>query len=169
MNSPIDDNLLDPLVAEAIALSRRRVEEGGIPFAALVVDRTGNVLGRGVNQAKEDHDPTAHAEVIAIREACRHRQSAQLNGTLLIASGEPCALCYMAALYAGIGEVVFAADREEAARGGFDYRSSYRLLSADPAAWPIRRHHRHHPSSEEPFAVWRERQPDTLSAIPVSP
>ena len=95
MRKPIVDALIDRLVAEAVALSRHRVGESGIPFAALVVDHRGELLGRGVNQVTEDHDPTAHAEVVAIREACRHRQSAQLNGSLLIASSEPCALCYM--------------------------------------------------------------------------
>ncbi|SLN66602.1 nucleoside deaminase [Oceanibacterium hippocampi] len=169
MSTAINEALLDQLVGEAIALSSRRVREGGIPFAALVANHRGDILGRGVNRVDEDRDPTAHAEVVAIRDACRHRRSARLNGTLLIASGEPCALCYMAALYAGIGEVVFAADREQAAQGGFDYRSSYRLLAADPSAWPIRRHHHHHLGSGEPFAAWRERQPDTVSAPSVSP
>jgi hypothetical protein len=65
--------------------------------------------------------------------------------------------------------VVFAADREEAAQGGFDYRSSYRLLNQDLAAWPLERHHHHHLTSNEPFAVWRERHPDMTSAISVSP
>ena len=169
MRKPIVNTLIDELVAEAVALSTRRVGEGGIPFAALVVDHRGEILGRGVNQVKEDHDPTAHAEVVAIREACRHRQSAQLNGSVLIASGEPCALCYMAALYTGIGKVVFAADREEAAQGGFDYRSSYRLFNQDLSAWPLERRHHRHLASGVPFAVWRERHPDMTSAISVSP
>ena len=169
MNPAIDEALLDQLVAEAVALSTRRVEEGGIPFAAVVANHRGEILGRGVNQVGEDRDPTAHAEVVAIRNACRHRQSAHLVDALLIASGEPCALCYMTALYAGIGEVVFAVDREGAARGGFDYRASYRLLNRDPADWPLRRHHYVCADSDKPFKFWCERHRLAPAVISVPP
>ena len=169
MGTPMDNALLDHLIAEVIAHSSRRVEEGGIPFAALVVDHEGEILGRGVNLAEADHDPIAHAEVVVIRDACRHRKSVHLHDSLLIASGEPCALCYVAALYAGIGEVVFAADREEAAKGGFDYRSSYHLLNRDPAAWPLKCRHYRHAGSARPFKTWREIHRDEPSVIPELP
>ncbi len=123
------------LMEEAVAFSMDHVHDGGIPFTALVVDRDGVILGRGVNRVREHHDPTAHAEVEAIRDACRAHGTTHLSGTTLLASGEPCAMCYMTALYAGISQVFFAVDRDEAAAHGFDYRGTYRLFAHDPQTW----------------------------------
>ncbi|WP_341668725.1 nucleoside deaminase [Alcaligenes sp. SDU_A2] len=121
---------------EAVAYSAEHVHGGGIPFAAFVVDAHGTVLGRGVNRVRELLDPTAHAEVQAIRDACRTVGAPNLGGLTLVASGEPCAMCYLSALYAGIGRVYFAVDRNEAAAHGFDYRGTYSLFSRDPQHWP---------------------------------
>lgn len=123
------------LMEEVVAFSVDHVHDGGIPFTAFVVDQDGVVLGRGVNRVREHHDPTAHAEVEAIRDACRTHGTTRLQGTTLLASGEPCAMCYMSALHAGISQVLFAADRDEAAAHGFDYRGTYRLLVHDPRTW----------------------------------
>ena len=128
---------LTELMEEAVAFSVQHVHDGGIPFTALVVDRDGVVLGRGVNRVREHHDPTAHAEVEAIRDACRRHGTTHLHGATLLASGEPCALCYMSAHYSGIAQVLFAADREEAAAHGFDYRGTYRLFAQDPLTWRV--------------------------------
>ena len=111
------------------------MHDGGIPFSAFVIAPNGEVLGRGVNRVREHHDPTAHAEVEAIRDACRTRKTPYLQGTTLLASGEPCAMCYMNALYAGISRVLFAVDRDEAAAHGFDYRGGYAMFGANPCAW----------------------------------
>ncbi|MGP3713531.1 nucleoside deaminase [Brucella sp. RRSP16] len=111
------------------------VHEGGIPFTAFVVDHNGQILGRGVNRVRAHHDPTAHAEVEAIRDACRTHGTTHLTGATLLASGEPCAMCYMSARSAGISQVFFAVDRDEAATHGFDYRGSYRLFVDDPQTW----------------------------------
>ncbi len=126
---------LTQLMSEAVSFSTEHVHAGGIPFTAFVVDAAGNILGRGVNRVREHHDPTAHAEVEAIRDACRTHRTPHLHGTTLLASGEPCAMCYMSALYAGISQVLFAADRDEAATHGFDYRGSYALFADDPRNW----------------------------------
>ena len=158
MSTAIENGMLERLVAEAVALSTRQAEAGGIPFAALVVGREGEILGTGVNRVSECLDPTAHAEVIAIRDACRNHQSVSLADTVLVASSEPCALCYMTASYAGIRDVVYAVDRNDAARWGFDYRAGYRLLSRDPVAWRQERRHHHHANSRRPFDVWRQNQ-----------
>ncbi|GGE98810.1 nucleoside deaminase [Stappia taiwanensis] len=123
------------IMEAAVAVSMDHVRAGGIPFTALVIDREGAILGRGVNRVRQHHDPTAHAEVEAIRDACRTHGTAQLPGTTLLASGEPCALCYMSALHAGISQVFYAVDRDEAARHGFDYRGTYRLFAQDPRTW----------------------------------
>jgi len=123
------------LMEEVVAFSLDHVHDGGIPFTALVVDQEGVILGRGVNRVREHHDPTAHAEVEAIRDACRTHGTTHLHGTTLLASGEPCAICYMSALYAGISQIFFAADRDETAAYGFDYRDTYRLFADDPQTW----------------------------------
>lgn len=123
------------LMQETVTLSMNHVHEGGIPFSALVVDQEGVVLGRGVNRVGAHHDPTAHAEVEAIRDACRTHKVSKLYGTTLLASGEPCAMCYLNALYAGVSKVLYAASREEAAAGGFDYRDGYQFFATDPRNW----------------------------------
>ncbi|PID60182.1 MAG: tRNA-specific adenosine deaminase [Gammaproteobacteria bacterium] len=120
---------------DTVAYSAKHVHGGGIPFTAFVVDAHGMVLGRGVNRVREHHDPIAHAEVEAIRDACRTAGTSYLSGQTLLASGEPCAMCYLSAFYAGIEQVYFAVDRNEAATYGFDYRSTYALLSHDPLDW----------------------------------
>ncbi|PRD42627.1 tRNA-specific adenosine deaminase [Phyllobacterium phragmitis] len=120
---------------EAVAFSVDHVHDGGIPFTAFVVDQDGVILGRGVNRVREHHDPTAHAEVEAIRDACRAHGTTHLPGTTLLASGEPCAMCYTSALHAGISQLFYAVDRDEAAAHGFDYRGTYRLFAHDPKTW----------------------------------
>ncbi|MBP1885830.1 nucleoside deaminase [Sinorhizobium mexicanum] len=125
------------LMEEAVAFSVEHVHGGGTPFTAFVVDADGNILGRGVNRVQEHHDLTAHAEVEAIRDACRAHGTSHLHGTTLLASGEPCAMCYMSALCAGISQVLFAVDRDEAAAHGFDYRGTYALFADDPRNWQL--------------------------------
>lgn len=135
---------------EAIRLSREHVTQGGIPFSGVVVGG-GRILGTGFNRVREDSDPTAHAEVVALREATAKHGIRSVAGATLIASGEPCALCYLAARYAGIGHIVHAADRGTAARYGFDYRSTYTVFAEDPADWPIKVTALQLPEAELPF------------------
>jgi guanine deaminase len=135
MHGFIARELLFPLMEEAVRFAEDHVASGGIPFTALVVTSGGRIIGRGVNRVRNLNDATAHAEVEALRDAGRSLGAPDLQGAVLLASGEPCALCYVAALYASVSRVYFAADRHEAAAGGFDYRSSYNLLSIDPTDW----------------------------------
>ncbi|MCI4041985.1 nucleoside deaminase [Streptomyces sp. TRM75563] len=135
---------------EAIRLSGEHVAQGGIPFSGVVV-AGGRILGTGFNRVREDNDPTAHAEVVALREATTKHGIRSVAGATLIASGEPCALCYLAARYAGIGHIVHAADRRTAARYGFDYTSTYTLFAEDPADWPIKVTALQLPEAEQPF------------------
>jgi guanine deaminase len=144
---------LDHAVDLATDNVRRRA---GGPFGAVVV-RDGVVLGEGVNRVTTDLDPTAHAEVVAIRAACRGVGDFALRGATVYASCEPCPLCVAASLWARADAVVFAADRHAAAAAGFDDAAFHDLFdtSPDSAAWPMRR--RHHPTAraEEPFDAWR--------------
>ena len=123
------------LMKETVDFSSRHVLEGSIQFTALVVDPSGTILGHGVNRVQELIDPTAHAEIEAIRNACGIHGMTHLLGASLYASGEPCPMCYLSIVSAGISRVFFAVDRDESAEFGFDYRSTYRLLAKDPRTW----------------------------------
>jgi len=105
----------------AVALATENAAAGGRPFGAVVV-LDGVIVGEGVNGYVADNDPTAHAEVAAIRAATRHLGTVRLDGGLLAASTEPCPMCQAAALLAGIERVVFATTEAQAAERGYDAR-----------------------------------------------
>lgn len=137
----LSQKLADQLVNQVIDLASSTVQAGGIPFSAIVASPDGTVLGSGINTVNKDNDPTAHAEVCAIRDACAQHKRTNLHGKVLICSGEPCAMCYMSALFAGISEVIFAVSAEEAAQHGYNYGSSYQFLSGLPDNWPMHIQH----------------------------
>ncbi len=112
---------------QAIDLANRSVDEGGGPFGAVIV-RQGLVIGRGNNRVTLDNDPTAHAEMQAIRDACRKENNFSLSDSVLYASCEPCPMCMAAIYWARIERVVFAASGENARRAGFDDRWIARQL-----------------------------------------
>jgi len=116
----------DPaFMRQAIALALEGVRSGaGGPFGALVV-RDGRVLGRGSNRVTSTHDPTAHAEVVAIREACAATGSFSLQGAELYTSCEPCPMCLGAIWWARLARVHFAGTRADAAAAGFDDAALY--------------------------------------------
>ena len=137
----------------AIALASANVADGGGPFGAVVV-AGGSVLARGQNRVTRDLDPTAHAEVVAIRDACTARGDFSLAGATLYASCEPCPLCVSASLWARLDRVVYAADRHDAARGGFDDREFYELFARDRASWATPVEGIALASRTEPFEAW---------------
>lgn len=126
-----DTSRLTALMADAVETCVRRVESGGVPFVGLLVADDGWVSDLGVNLVDETGDPTAHAEIVALRQAVRARGRAALRGATLLATGEPCALCYRVAAAHGIGAVRFAVDRDTAAAWGFDYRAGYDAAATD--------------------------------------
>ncbi|MFR9731526.1 nucleoside deaminase [Saccharopolyspora sp. MS10] len=121
--------------AEAVELATRNVEAGGGPFGALVL-RDERVVARGTNLVTSELDPTAHAEVTALRRACRELGSFSLSGCVLVSSCEPCPMCLGAALWSRVDRVVYAADRDDAARGGFDDRAFHDLFRHPDRPWP---------------------------------
>lgn len=113
---------------EAIALARQHMLAGeGGPFGAVIV-RDGGIIARGWNLVTTTNDPTAHAEVVAIREACARLGTFRLDGCVLYASCEPCPMCLAAAYWSRVSRLVFAASREDAAAAGFDDDFLYREL-----------------------------------------
>jgi len=140
-------------LAEAVDLATRNVAEGGGPFGALIV-QDGVELGRGVNRVTRDNDPTAHAEVCAIRAACTAKGDFRLHGATLYTSCEPCPLCLSSALWARVDRVVFAADRHDAARGGFDDLEFYELFARDRSEWATGVSSLALPGATAPFNAW---------------
>jgi guanine deaminase len=121
----------EALLRAAIELSRRSIGDGGGPFGA-VIARDGVVVARGTNRVVPDHDPTAHAEVAAIRAACRSLGTHDLTGCAIYASCEPCPMCLAAIMWARIDHLWFAADRRAAAAAGFDDAHFYDELPLPP-------------------------------------
>jgi guanine deaminase len=140
-------------LARAIELATLNVADGGGPFGAVIV-RDGELVAEGRNRVTADLDPTAHAEVTAIRAACRAVGSFSLAGTTLYTSCEPCPLCLSASLWARVDRVVFAADRHDAARGGFDDLEFYRLFERDRATWSMAVDSVRPDNAPEPFDAW---------------
>jgi len=113
----------------AIELAREGMDRGdGGPFGCVIV-RGDEIIGRGCNAVTSLHDPTAHAEVMAIRQACDHLQDHQLTGCELYTSCEPCPMCMGAIYWARPARVYFAATRFDAAFAGFDDSFIYEELS----------------------------------------
>ncbi len=140
-------------LTRAVDLALANVEAGGGPFGAVVV-RDGEELAIGQNRVTRDLDPTAHAEVVAIRAACARVRDFSLAGAVLFASCEPCPLCLSASLWARVDRVVYAADRDDAARGGFDDRAFYELFDRPRSEWTVTVESHRLPSAAAPFDAW---------------
>jgi len=110
----------ETLMEQAIHLAIDGVMGGkGGPFGAIVV-KDGKIVGKGNNSVTSTNDPTAHAEVMAIREACKNLNSFQLNGCVLYTSCEPCPMCFGAIYWARLDVVYYSASRHMASYHGFD-------------------------------------------------
>ncbi|GAB3895104.1 nucleoside deaminase [Spirosoma agri] len=118
----------DDFLREAIRLAREGMMSGqGGPFGSVIV-RNGEIVGRGSNQVTSTNDPTAHAEVVAIRDACQKLGTFQLDGCTLYASCEPCPMCLGAIYWARPSRIVYGAFHYDAARAGFDDHFIYSEL-----------------------------------------
>jgi guanine deaminase len=114
---------------EAIRIAREGVEKGsGGPFGSVIV-KDGKIVGKSCNKVFETNDPTAHAEVMAIRDASKNLDTAELTGCEIYSLGEPCPMCMAAIYWARIEKVYFANTKEEAAKVGFDDTMIYKELS----------------------------------------
>ena len=147
---------------QAIALARQGMEEGrGGPFGCVVV-RGGEVIGKGSNGVTATNDPTAHAEIVAIREACLRLGSYQLTDCTVYASCEPCPMCLGAIYWARPERVVYAATRHQAAAAGFDDDFIYREIGLPQGERKITFDWLPEEGAEAVFALWREKGDKTL-------
>jgi guanine deaminase len=121
-------NMSVNFMRQAIALALENVRNGGGPFAA-VVAKNGALIATGVNRVTAGNDPTAHAEVVAIREACKRLESFQLDHCDLYTTCEPCPMCLGAIYWARPARVFYAANATDAAAAGFDDAFIYREIA----------------------------------------
>lgn len=145
---------------EAIELSRKNVEAGGGPFGAVIV-KDGKIVARGTNSVTLLNDPTAHAEISAIREACTVAANFKLTGCELYTSCEPCPMCLSAAYWAGITRIYYANTRQDAAEAGFDDAFIYDEITLPPAERSIPAENILKDEALSAFAMWKEK-PDKV-------
>lgn len=139
---------------EAIRLAQENVYSGnGGPFGAVVV-RNGEIIARGVNMVTALNDPTAHAEVVAIREATKKLGWFELTGCELYSSCEPCPMCLGAIYWARPSELYFAAGRDDAAKAGFDDEHIYEELCLPVQFRKIATTKVEHPDALKAFEKW---------------
>lgn len=142
----------------AIALAVENVESGrGGPFGAVVV-RDGEVIAEGTNQVTTSHDPTAHAEVLAIREACKKLGDFHLPGCEIYTSCEPCPMCLGAVYWARLDRIWYAARREQAAAAGFSDELIYQEIPRSPRDRTIPSRPLLDDAADRPFEAWRRKQ-----------
>jgi tRNA(Arg) A34 adenosine deaminase TadA len=151
----------EKFMREAVRLSREKMRRGdGGPFGAVVV-QDGKIVGRGWNRVTSMNDPTAHAEVTAIRDACKKLRTFQLDDCELYTSCEPCPMCLAAIYWARFKNVFYANTRKDAARIGFDDDLIYREMSRPIARRKIPMKQSLRGEALEVFAEW-ENKPDKV-------
>lgn len=139
-----------------IEMAQDNVRSGhGGPFAALIV-RDGEIIAASANSVTSSNDPTAHAEVNAIREACRKLKTFQLDDCELFTSCEPCPMCLGAIYWSRISKVYFAASQDEAAAAGFDDKFIYLEIEKPHLDRNIPFVHVKIENPIAPFRVWNE-------------
>ncbi|KAA5404645.1 nucleoside deaminase [Bacteroides cellulosilyticus] len=121
----------EELMRKAIVLAEENVDNGGGPFGA-VIARNGEIIATGVNRVTAEHDPTAHAEVSAIRAACKKLGTFDLSGCEIYTSCEPCPMCLGAIYWAHIAKMYYGNDKADAKRIGFDDSFIYEEIALSP-------------------------------------
>lgn len=145
----------------AVALSKERMEANlGGPFGAVIV-KDGKIIAEGWNEVTSALDPTAHAEVTAIRRACQAVGDFSLEGATLYSSCEPCPMCLAATYWARIGRLVYANTRDEAASIGFDDAFLYDEMPKDPLKRALPTEHVWLEEAREVFELWRNKPDKT--------
>jgi guanine deaminase len=154
-------NKQQEFMREAIRLSIENVQSGrGGPFAAIVV-KDGTIIASGTNLVTNTHDPTAHAEIAAIREACKILRTFQLDGCEIYTSCEPCPMCLGAIYWARPAKVFFGNTKQDAAEIDFDDSFIYEELSKPLLQRKLPMKQLLHEEALTAFNAWKE-QPDKI-------
>jgi len=147
---------------EAILLSLEKMEAGeGGPFGAVVV-REGEIVGRGWNRVPSTNDPTSHAEINAIRNACSHLGTFSLAGCEIYSSCEPCPMCFAAIYWARLDRIYYAATCKDATAAGFDDTPIYEQFALPPGSRSIQMVQDLRQEACEVFAAWLQ-NPDRVA------
>ncbi|WP_144607265.1 nucleoside deaminase [Algoriphagus algorifonticola] len=142
----------------AIELAQNGMEAGhGGPFGCVIV-KNGKIIGKGSNSVLKNNDPTAHAEVVAIRDACKNLQHFQLEGCEVYTSCEPCPMCLGAIFWARPSKVFYACTKEDAADAGFDDDFIYEEIKIDPADRKIPMLNGMREESQKVFELWKKKE-----------
>ena len=141
---------------EALALAARAAALGEVPVGALVV-RAGDVLGRGFNAPIGERDPTAHAEIVAIRAACQALGDFTLRGCQVYTSCEPCPMCLAGLWWARVDTIFYANTRSDAAAIGFDDKNIYQELARAPAERKLPLRQLMRDRAMRAFSAWRSK------------
>ena len=121
----------EELMRRAIELSENSVRNGGGPFGA-VIAKDGEIIAEGSNKVTINNDPTAHAEVCTIRNACQKLGTFDLSGCVIYTSCEPCPMCFGAIYWAHLDKIYYANDRKDAGKIGFDDDFIYKEIAIEP-------------------------------------
>jgi guanine deaminase len=152
------NNTPNNFIARAIALSLENVQQGkGGPFGAVVV-KDGQIIAEGANSVTATNDPSAHAEVVAIREACRKLKSFELKDCEIYTSSEPCPMCLGAIYWARPARVYFANSAAEAAKAGFDDAFIYEEIKRPFGERKIAMIQLAQDEAPAAFRVWQEQE-----------
>ena len=146
----------DDFMRQAIALAVENIKNGGGPFGAVIV-KDGQVVATGVNRVTANNDPTAHAEVSAIRAACTKLGTFDLSGCVIYSSCEPCPMCLGAIYWAHIDKVYYGANQLDAAAVDFDDSFIYRELELEPAKRRMPVENILRDEALAPFRAWTEK------------
>jgi len=143
---------------QTIDLAKQNVQTGGGgPFAAIICQNQ-QIISAGSNSVTVNNDPTAHAEIMAIRAACTKLDTFQLTGCILYSNCEPCPMCLGAIYWARINQVYFACNRDDAAQAGFDDRFIYEQIAKAPEQRKIAMQQLSLKEALSPFVAWQEQE-----------
>ena len=140
---------------QAIQLAVDNIKNGGGPFGAVIV-KDGKVIATGVNRVTASNDPTAHAEVSAIRAACEALGTFSLKGCDIYASCEPCPMCLGAIYWARLDHLYYGANKHDAAAAGFDDQFIYEELEQPIPSRHLKTEMLLSNEAQEPFSVWKQ-------------
>lgn len=140
-------------IRRAIEIAENSIRDGGGPFGA-VITKEGNIISEANNRVVAMNDPTAHAEILAIRDASSILNSFDLSSCTLYSSCEPCPMCLGAIYWAGIKRVVYSSDRNDAAASGFNDKLIYDEIALPPHERRIIFYRIDDPAAKEVFRKW---------------
>lgn len=145
----------EEFMREAIRLSIENVKNGGGPFGAVIV-KDGEIIATGVNRVTMNFDPTAHAEVSAIRAACQKLKTFDLSGTTIYTSCEPCPMCLGAIYWSHIDRMYYGNDQKDAAKIGFDDQFIYDEIDRKVSERRLQSEQMLHEEALAGFRAWEE-------------